>query len=95
MALDKISKTITLNAKSVVDDKTIAEFFANIDSNNLDNTLPNRSVLNNVEYRNNRAAVLKDQQDFEDAVYTLLTDTSNETTTTTTTTTAKTTTTGK
>ena len=80
MALSTISKSISMNATSSINDTTVVEFYATIDSNNIDITAPNRTILDAAKYRENRAVVLTDQKAFEDAVYAVITDLTPKTT---------------
>ena len=72
MALQNKTKSINLTATSVVSESNVAMFSANFDSQNLENMVPMRSILDSSAYRANRSEVMQDQTDFEVEAYALL-----------------------
>ncbi|MEG2418487.1 MAG: hypothetical protein RSB35_06225 [Eubacterium sp.] len=72
MALQNKTKSINLTATSVVSGLNVAMFSANFDSQNLENMVPMRSILDSSAYRANRSEVMQDQTDFEVEAYALL-----------------------
>ena len=72
MALQNKTKSINLTATSVVSGLSVAMFSANFDSQNLENMVPMRSILDSSAYRANRSEVMQDQTDFEAYAYALL-----------------------
>ena len=72
MALQNKTKSINLTATSVVSGLSVAMFSANFDSQNLENMVPMRSILDSSAYRANRSEVMQDQTDFEVEAYALL-----------------------
>ena len=72
MALQNKTKSINLTATSVVSGSNVAMFSANFDSQNLENMVPMRSILDSTAYRANRSEVMQDQTDFEAYAYALL-----------------------
>ena len=72
MALLNKTKSFNLTATSVVSGSNVAMFSANFDSQNLENMVPMRSILDSTAYRANRSEVMQDQTDFEAYAYALL-----------------------
>lgn len=72
MSLENKTKTISMSADCVINEITVANFYATIDSEKLDDMVPSRSVIDNKGYKDNRAAVMSDQSAFEDEAYAFL-----------------------
>lgn len=69
--LKEKKETRSINAYGYVGEKQVCHFSATIDSQYPDNMDVNRSIIDRVTYKENRAQMMKDQTEFEDAVYAL------------------------
>lgn len=67
--LEGRTKTININEYSKVGDDRICQFYANINSETPETMDIGRAIQNQAAYKVNRAAVMKDQADFENYAY--------------------------
>lgn len=60
---------IMVNAYSFIGDEQICQFYANINSETPETMDIGRAIQNQAAYKANRAAIMKDQADFETYAY--------------------------
>lgn len=64
----KTTKSISLSGQSFINDKQVANFSANINSDNGSSNI-NSNIMNQAVYDTNKSEVRKDLADFNTAVY--------------------------
>ena len=69
--LEGRTKTISINEYSKIGEDRVCQFYANINSETPETMDIGRAIYNQAAYKTNRAAVMKDQADFETYAYSL------------------------
>lgn len=67
--LDGRTKTININEYSKIGEIRVCSFYANLNGDTPENMDIGRSILDQVAYKANRTAVMKDQAAFEEYAY--------------------------